>query len=220
MGSLSDDEIRDIADESGLSPQEVRRSLATNAGGGALVKSQGTGLVAPSVRGKSAAFAETRLDLAPDRAVLRVRETLEKRARSKGHMQGGGEADIVDEARQVTYRVRAEGDGSAGALVRVDVDPSRAEGKRTLGMLAVIAGGASAALLAALTGSVSLWIAAGVIAGGGALGLGSYSQAIRRRVADAEAIAGQALADAEHQVGVLGPAEGRSPAALPPGHAG
>src|SRR5690606_8675721 len=101
MGSLSDDEIRDIADESGLSPQEVRRSLATN--GTALATRQGAGMVAPSVRGKSAAFAETRLDLAPDRAVMRVRESLEKRARSKGHMQGGGEADIVDEGRLVTY---------------------------------------------------------------------------------------------------------------------
>lgn len=207
MPPLSDNELRDIADESGLSPEQVRKTLAAEAGT-ALAKRAPQGMVAPSVRGATAAFAEGRLPVAPENAVRRVREAVEQQARSKGHMQGGGEADVVDEARKITYRIRAEDDGSRGALVRVDIDPTQAKANNMLGWAGVITGGVVLSLAAALTGSLALWIGAGVVGLGGGAVMGRQRALLTARVHDAHALASQAIADAESKVPALGPASG------------
>lgn len=202
MSELSDHEIRDIATESGLSPGEVRRSLE---GSNALVKRAPTGMVAPSVRGTSAAFAEARLAEAPDQAVQRVKGAIERDARSKGHMQGGGEADIIDEARDLTFRVRAESDGGGGALVRVDIDPGRATAKRTMAAWGIGLTTAAVGAMALLFGSVTMGIGAAVIGVGGFLGVGAHRRLEQARIADAHGLVSQALNQAES----------RTPAALP-----
>jgi hypothetical protein len=202
MSELSDHEIRDIATESGLSTNQVRRSLD---GSKALVKRAPTGMVAPSVRGSSAAFAEARLSEAPDQAVQRVKLAIERDARSKGHMQGGGEADIIDEQRDLTYRVRAESDESGGALVRVDIDPGRATAKRTMAAWGVGLTTAAVGALALLFGSVSMSIGAAVIGVAGFLGVGAHRRLEQARIQDAHGLVSQALSQAES----------RSPAALP-----
>ena len=202
MTKLSTDEIRDIATESGLSPEEVRRSLDDST---ALVKRAPAGMVQASLRGKSVAFAETRLAEAPDQAIQRVRTAIEKEAQCKGHMQGGSEADIFDEARDLAYRIRVESDGGGGSLVRVDIDPTNADSKNTLGKIAVGLGTAAVATLALLSGSGFLWLATAVVGGGGFFGLASHYGLRTKRVNDAHRLVSQAL----NQV------EARSVAALP-----
>ncbi len=209
MPPLSSDELQDIAQESGLSPEQVRRSLVDNQGG-ALVRSPERGMVTPSMRGASVAHAEGRLPVAPDNAVRRVKEAVERQARSKGHMHGQDEADIVDEQRKITYRIRAESDGGQGALVRIDIDPSQARANQTLGWMGVIGGAAVLGLAAALTGSFALWIATGVVGLGGGAALGNQRRLLNARVHDAHALASHAIADAESKVPALGPAEGES----------
>jgi hypothetical protein len=207
MAQLSNDEIRDIATESGLSPTEVRRSLE---GSKALAKRPEQGMVAASLRGKSVAFAEAHLAEAPDQALQRVKSAIERESRSKGHLQGGSEADIVDESRDLAYRIRVEDDGGGGSLVRVDIDPTTADSKNTLGKIAVGVATAAVGTLALLSGSGWLWMAAAVIGGGGFLGLASHHGLRSARVRDAHGLVSQAL----NQV------ESRSTAMLPPGEGG
>ena len=80
MTQLSNEEIRDIATQSGLSPEAVRRSLSEST---SLARQSSGGMVPASVRGKSAAFVETRLAEAPDQAIQRVRAAIEKESKEK-----------------------------------------------------------------------------------------------------------------------------------------
>jgi hypothetical protein len=209
---LSQGEIQEIADESGLSPEEVRRSLVLRDSNVPATLAD-TGMIAASVRGKSVAHAEAQLDVAPDQAVQRVREALGKLAGDKGHMQGGGEADIVDETRGVTYRIRAEDDGRGGALVRVDVDPSLSAGQRALYGTLVIGGGAALALLGAFTWAPLLWLGLGGAALGGLALFASRNKTVTG-TREAHMLAAQSLTDVESKLAAL-PAAERD--ALPPG---
>ena len=207
MTQLSNEEIRDIATQSGLSPEAVRRSLSEST---SLARQSSGGMVPASVRGKSAAFVETRLAEAPDQAIQRVRAAIEKESRSKGHMQGGSEADIVDEARDLTYRLRVEDDGGGGALVRVDIDPSNANAKSTLakwglGLTTLTIGG-----LALLSGSLWLWIGTAAVGVGGFMGVANHRRLVHSRIQDAHSLVSQSLNEVES----------RAPAALAPGDEG
>lgn len=207
MTQLSNDEIRDIATQSGLSPEEVRRSLSEST---SLAHRSSSGMVPASLRGKSAAFVESRLAEAPDQAIQRVRAAIEKESRSKGHMQGGSEADIIDEARDLTYRLHVEDDGGGGALVRVDIDPSNANAKNTLakwglGLTTFAIGG-----LALLSGSFWLWVTGAAVGVGGFLGVANHRRLVHSRVQDAHSLVSQSLNEVES----------RPPAALAPGEGG
>ena len=143
---LTDEELREAAEEAGISPQELRHALVER-DGGPLARPEGAAasVVGPPTRGMSATHAEARIELAPSQAVSAVRQSIERQTGSSGHNQGDGEADIVDENANLTYRVRAQDDGSGGALVRVDVDPSAGKGVAALTGTAV--GGVSLTML-------------------------------------------------------------------------
>lgn len=139
MSDLSDRDIEDAAREAGISPAELRHELARQRGasgpadpGQALARTYDRGLLPVSTRGISTANVESPLPFPPEQAVRAVKQSIEQQVGSRGHMMGAKQADILDDEAGVIYRVQAEDDGSGGALVRVDIDPTPLRAKRTL----------------------------------------------------------------------------------------
>ncbi|MCA9697310.1 MAG: hypothetical protein KC431_07280 [Myxococcales bacterium] len=197
MTELSPEEIEEAAREAGISPAELRYALAEQAGVGALAPRVGSGLLPPSPRGRSAANVEGGLPFAPDQAVRAVKHQLERSLGSKGHMQGGNDADIFDERGGIIYRIQSADDGGGGSLVRIDVDPTPLRGRR---LLTGVALGATVGLFALAGLTIPGLIGWGLLAGGAALGvLGTGSlatmgvRAVPAQLADDR----QALVEAE-----------------------
>ncbi len=149
MAELSDQDIRDAAAEAGISPAELRSALAEQDRDLPAIPEH-RGALAPSRRGPSAAASEVNLPYAPKQALQTLREALESRVGTKGHLQGPLEADIFDEKNGVIFHLRAQGDGASGALVRVDIDPSPIKNRRTLSLIALTVGVTGLALVGLL----------------------------------------------------------------------
>ena len=211
MNELSDQEIEEAAREAGISPAELRAAMSERDDpGGALAHRPERGVVGAPTRGVSVAMNETNLPLPPEAAVRSVKKLIEAEIGSTGHMMGSTEADIYDEPAGVVYRVKAADDGSGGAMVRVDIDPTPLRSRRTLSSMAL---GATVGLFAVtgliIPGLLGYALLAGAV---GLTALGATSMvALRNRVIkDAGQISAHALIEAEHR----GPIGGAS--ALPP----
>lgn len=192
MTDLSEQELREIADEAGLSREQLREAMEVR---DLPARIEGTAaLMEAPTQGMSVAHAEAELALPPPQALGAVRAAIERHTGARGHGQGDDQADVVDEAHGLTYRIRSrEGDG--GALVRVDVDPSRARGMQTL--LTAGVGGISLTMI--LLGwwlwTTLLIAGAGLGAVGGAA-IWLRGQRLRAAERDARAIAQRSLSDA------------------------
>ena len=220
MAQLSDREIEEAAREAGITPAELRSAMSQQEGGGELAHRGGRGMLPPSPRGQSAAHSETTLPYAPEQAVRSVKRQIERETGSKGHMMGSTEADINDESNGVIYRVQAESDGAGGSLVRVDIDPTPAQARRTLTGMGI---GATAGLLA-IAGIIIPGILGTALVGGAlglcVLGVMSIIGSRRRGISNARSATAQALVEAEHGAPIGGAQldEGdEPPRALPPG---
>jgi hypothetical protein len=137
MSELSQRDIEEAAREAGISAAELRNELARQRGarvdpGQALATTGERGLLPVSPRGISTANAESPLPFPAEQAVRAVKQSIEAQVGGRGHMMGAKQADILDEDAGVIYRIQAEDDGSGGALVRVDIDPTPLRAKRTL----------------------------------------------------------------------------------------
>lgn len=205
--TLDPQDLKEAAEEAGISPRELQDALVRREPG-ELALPATSSLVGPPARGASATYVEDRVAAAPEQALAHTRATLEKSSGARGHKQAGGSVDIVDDRAGITYRVRAEGDGADGALVRVDVDPSAARGERAL----ATAGLAGVSLL---VGAVGLLLSKTLIVAGigGAVLTGLYFLRSRSREAAAtraaHAIAAQALTRTQHEAPALPPASSR-----------
>jgi hypothetical protein len=151
---------------------------------------------------------EGRLSQAPHDALASVRGSIEKQTGLHGHAQGDGEADIVDDQSGLTYRMRSEADGSGGALVRVDVDPTAGRGTQALATTGVAGITLTLVALGWLFGAATLWL--GGIGVGVLGGLFVLRHAVRLASATrhAQTVAAQALVEAEDRA---------EQGALPPG---
>ncbi|MCA9690988.1 MAG: hypothetical protein R3A51_07070 [Nannocystaceae bacterium] len=211
-GKLTEEELREAAAEAGISPEELRRALAGDQGNlPARVRT-------PGDTGVSVYKAESNLLLPPEQATDAVRRSIERLVGTRGHRQGAGRADIVDDARGLTYRIHSEADGQGGALVRVDVDPSAGAGGMMLS--ALMFGGFELGILALaiVIGSTlmfGLGVGIGIV---GALTLVNRSRRHKLGRKDGQAIVAQALLEAEEatpiEAPVAYPPVGRE---LPPG---
>lgn len=220
MSQLSDREIEEAAAEAGISPGELRSALSEQAGAGssqALARRGERGLLPPSPRGETAANTETVLPFAPEQAVRSVKHEIEKQVGVKGHMQGSTDADVYDEAAGVVYRIQAESDGAGSSMVRVDIDPSPARGRRTLMGMAVAATIGLFAVSGLIIPGVIGWALLGGAVGLGALGATSLVASKTRAVKDARAIAAQAMVEAEYAAPIGGAQPHPGQKALPPG---
>lgn len=186
---FSDDDLREAAAEAGISPAELRTALAER-------DQPPTTAIA-----KRDASMPARLDgavkLPPSDAITAVRGSIERQTGLHGHMQGDAQADIVDDGHGLTWRVHARSDEGGGALVRVEIDPSAGAGAQKLALGGVI--GITTALVGIgwLFGALTLMlggVGVGVI---GALVLGRNAVRLMTAKRSAEAIAAQALVEAE-----------------------
>lgn len=162
MTQLSDREIAEAAAEAGISPAELRSALAQQRGGLPAKLQEAQGMMTPNARGQAHAFEETRIVATPNAALAHLRTQLEHASGQKGHQQGEREADIVDSALGVVYRMRAESDGGQGSLVRVDIDASPAKARQTFTTLSLLAStvlfGLAATLLFSTSGAIAVWV--------------------------------------------------------------
>lgn len=207
MAELSDEELREAAKEAGISPHELRHALAERQGTDLDRPSEARSLMGPPARGSTVAFVEGRVGQPVAEAVDTVRASIERQSGHRGHRQGASEADVVDESVGLNYRLRGQDDGTGGALVRVDVDPTSGRSARNL-----IAGGVIGTTLllvglASLLGSTLLTFGGIGVAVLGALAVVRRTARLTTGVAAARAIASQALMEAEDR---------NAPQALPP----
>ena len=135
-----------------------------------------------------------------------MRGAIERQTGKRGHKQGEGLADIVDEDAGVTYRMRTSDDGGDGAIVRVDIDATAAKGSQALATTGVVGVTTTLVALGWLFGATLLWMGGlGLGAVGGLLLFRSIAR-MRSSASRAHAIAAHALMEAEDKVHALPPA--------------
>lgn len=203
--NLSEEELRQAAEEAGISPQELRHALAERRGGALARSSEASSPLGPPARGVSTAHVEGRIPLERRDALDSIRRSIERQTGKRGHKQGEHEADIVDDDDGLTYRIRAAEDGTGGALVRVDIDATQGRGTQALVTTGVVGLTATLLGLGWIFGALVLWLGG---LGFGALGGMMVARSIfslRRATVSAQGIAAHALLEAEEP-----------PAALPP----
>lgn len=201
---LTDQELREAAAEAGISPEELRQALVQRSGGApsnALAKSAGA-----AVTGYS---AQTQLALPPDRAAETVRAAIQRQVGHRGHRQGNGDIDILDDRTGMLYRIHSESDGQGGALVSVRSERTGS----TLALAAVMFAGVALGVTALgfLISSLLMWLGLGLLVAGG-VGVvlaGGRAAGMQRQ---AELVVAQALVEAEEAV----PLAAGPPRALPP----
>lgn len=201
---LTDQELREAAAEAGISPEELRQALVQRSGGGpgdALARSAGAAAVGRS--------AQTRLALPPDRALEGVRAAIARQVGHRGHRQGNGDIDILDDRNNILYRIHADPDGQGGALVAVRSERTGSSLALAAVMFTTVALGVTA--LGFLLSSLVMWLGLVLLAAGGAgvFLAGGRAAGTQRQ---AELVVAQALVEAEEAVPV-GPGPAR---ALPP----
>ncbi len=160
---LTPQELREAAAEVGLSPGELQAALATRDKDPQNALVRGT-----QVHGY--------LPAEPVKALTMLRDALERKSGRRGHAQGSGRFDIVDEHAGFTYKVTASSDGHGGAVVGIDLDTAQADGDVTLLKLAGAGLTFACAGLSILLGS---WPLASLAAG---LGMTAVMLVLRLRL--------------------------------------
>lgn len=189
---LTDQELREAAAEAGISPEELRQALAQRSGGApssALARSAGT-----AVQGYS---ARTQLSLPPDRAAETVRTAIARQIGHRGHRQGNGDIDILDERAGMLYRIRSESDGQGGALVEVRSERSG----NNLALAAVMFSGVAVGvtILGFMISTIVMMLGLGLLAGSviAIVMAGGRAAGMQKQ---AELVVAQALVEAEEAV--------------------
>ncbi len=201
---LTDQELREAAAEAGISPEELRQALAQRSGGGtgtALAKSAGA-----AVQGYA---AQTQLALPPDQALESVRSAIARQVGHRGHRQGNGDIDILDDRTGMLYRIHADPDGQGGALVRVGTERTGSSLALAAVMFTTVALGVTA--LGFLLSSLMMWMGLGLLVAGGA-GVFLAGGRVAGMQRQSEQVVAQALVEAEEAV----PLAPGPPRALPP----
>ncbi len=199
---LTQAELREAAAEAGISPEELRRALAErNSDLPARIESPPGVLASTSL--------ESRLELPPEQASETVRRLLERRCGHRGHRQGSGRIDIVDDESGVVYQISGEADGVGGSLVKIEINSMSSVGSFALGSFIVGTFALGMIAFGYLVSITIMWL--GIIAGmTGIAFLMRAGKKIENSRAHARALAAEALLEAE----VAPPVP--SPVALPP----
>ncbi len=198
---LTEHELREAAAEAGISPEELRQALVQRSGGStAMARTPGA-----AVAGYS---AQTQFSLPPDRAIEAVRAAIARQVGHRGHRQGNGAIDILDDRTGMLYRIQGESDGQGGALVHVASEKSGSNLVLAGVMFATVA--VAVTILGMLVSSFLVWLGVGMMLAGGAgvFMARGRSATVQRQ---GELVVAQALVDAEEGAALGGP-----PRALPP----
>jgi hypothetical protein len=204
-GGFSEEELRQAAAEAGISPQELRLALAERDGVIAPAPKRGSALVPR--RSSPVKQVESSLPMAPREAIGAVRSSIEKQTGLRGHMQGDGRADIVDDGAGLTYRIHSETDGASGSLVRVEVDSSTGRGAQALATTGVVGITLTLVALGWLFGALTLVFGGAAVGVLGGMLIGRNALRLLRATNLAQGTAAQALVEAEERL-ALPPASG------------
>jgi hypothetical protein len=183
---LSEEQLREAANEAGITPHALRQALAERDDASlARLGPPGSGTV------QGAVAMEQR------EAMAAVRKSIERSSHRDGHAQGDERYDIVDEDEGLTYRITARGEGEGLSLVRIDVDTTAGRGALAL----AAAGTAGVSLSVVAVGWLFSWltmtfagVALGVIGG---LWIARNAMALAHARKQGEAFAAQALGEAQ-----------------------
>ncbi len=185
--SLSEEELGQAAREAGISPAQLRTALVERAAT--------TAASASVTSGRNYTARAAVVALAPTDALERVRGSIEAHVGHRGHKQGPGRVDIVDEQRGVVFCITSESYDDTHALVRMEVDGTLGRGKLALGVMGTVVLGVVATLIAASFGAALLV---------GSLAVAGFVAVLLRRaktretaVRQAHSIAARALLGAE-----------------------
>jgi len=200
--NLTEAELREAAAEAGISPEELRRALAERHSDLPATIDRPSGVLAST-------SLETRIALPPEHAGETVRRLLERRSGHKGHRQGGGRIDIVDDESGVVYQISGESDGAGGSLVKVEINSMSSVGSFALGSFIVGTFALGMIGFGYLISTMVMWfgVAAGVAGIALLMRAGKKIEAGR---AHARALAAEALLEAEQAPPLA------TPVALPP----
>lgn len=189
---LTEQELREAAAEAGISPEELRQALAQRSSGApssALARSAGA-----AVQGYS---ARTQLALPPDRAAETVRAAIQRQVGHRGHRQGNGDIDILDDRAGMLYRIHSEPDGQGGALVEVRSERSG----NNLALAAVMFSGVAVGvtILGFMISTIVMMLGIGLLVGSLAaiVMAGGRAAGMQKQ---AELVVAQALVEAEEAV--------------------
>jgi len=202
---FSEEELRQAAAEAGISPQELRLALAERDGAIAPATTRGSSLVPR--RASPVKHVESSFAMPPRDAMGAVRHSIEKQTGLRGHQQGDGRADIVDDGAGLTYRIHGEADGAGGSLVRVEVDSTTGRGAQALATTGVVGITATLVALGWLFGALTLVFGGAAVGVLGGLLIGRNALRLMRATNLAQGTAAQALVEAEERL-ALPPASG------------
>jgi len=189
---LTDQELREAAAEAGISPEELRQALAQRSGATsptALARSAGAAAQAYSAR--------TQLALPPDRAAETLRAAIQRHVGHRGHRQGNGDIDILDDRSGMLYRIHSESDGQGGALVEVRTERTG----NNLALAAVMFAGVAlgVTVLGYMLSTMLMMLGLGLLvaSGVGVVMAGGRAAGMQKQ---AELVVAQALVEAEEAV--------------------
>lgn len=119
---LTEQELQEAAAEAGISPEELRRAMVEQVSR-VPARTDSTSLVHSR---------EIHISLSIDQAAATVQRHIERLSGNRGHRQGPGKVDILDESHGFIYRILAQEDGRGGSLVHVVMNPSPGRGRMIL----------------------------------------------------------------------------------------
>lgn len=195
---FSDDELRQAAAEAGISPQELRIALAER--DGRLPATTRSTAKALTRAGAGVKQVESPIAMPPRDALGAVRTSIERQTGLRGHQQGDGRADIVDDGVGLNYRIHTETDGAGGSLVRIEVDPSTGKSAQALATTGVIGITATLVALGWLFGALTLVLGGAGVGVLGALLIGRNALRLMQATSRAQGTAAQALVEAEERL--------------------
>ena len=200
---LTDQELREAAAEAGISPEELRQALAQRSSGVT------TAALARSAAAAQGYSARTQLAVPPDQAAEAVRAAIHRHVGHRGHRQGNGDIDILDDRSGMLYRIHSESDGQGGALVEVRSERSG----NNLALAAVMFSGVAigVTILGFMISTIVMMLGLGLLVGSviAVVMAGGRVAGMQRQ---AEQVVAQALIEAEEAV----PLTAGPPRALPP----
>ncbi|MEZ4448553.1 MAG: hypothetical protein R3B09_03660 [Nannocystaceae bacterium] len=194
---LTEEELRETAAEAGISPEELRRALVQRSS--TLPDKTSSRAIATQ-----ATALEGHVQQPPDQATETVRRIVERASGHRGHRQGGGRVDIVDEENGVVYQIASAADGAGGALVKVEINSASTVGNFALASFIVGTFTLGVVAFGYMVWAAMMWV--GVALGGiGIFALISASRRLEQGRQRARTIAAEALLEAEEAPSTAGP---------------
>jgi len=173
MGEFSKEEIAEMAEETGLTPAQVREAVADSnpdkeKHGGAIESSASANREAPHTKGLAGHRSTQHLALPPQLALQEVVRSLEGALDVRAQFRGDTRATVSDLPNGIAYHVEATREDGDNSVVTVHLDPAVARHRTLVTRSGAVTNSIVAGLLLLTFGYPTiLTIVAGSIIGAG-----------------------------------------------------